>query len=163
MSMEYALSSEAIFYNRNISTLKYRLKKGTWREKMPVYAVYGCLLLLRMAEYGPGEKKRICSFSVPVLSICPLLQGSSQAWWGCGHAVLVYSWWVSSKMLTESSDCCTRLRTQSSCSSGICYLQLPFLFHRYFRLWISYRKKESFSYSQFQFQGKEHQTAKVWE
>lgn len=60
MSVEYALSPEGIFYNRNISALKYRLKQGTWREKMPVYAVYKCLLrLLTMAEDGPGEKKSL--------------------------------------------------------------------------------------------------------
>lgn len=52
MSVKCLLSSEAVFYNRNTITLKYRLKKRNMREKMPTCAVYGCLLLLlRMAEY----------------------------------------------------------------------------------------------------------------
>lgn len=79
MSVECALSSEDIFYNRKTSTLKQRFKKGTQREKMPVYAVSGCLLLLlRMAEYGPGEKKRICSLSLCIVHLS-LAAGSSQA------------------------------------------------------------------------------------
>lgn len=106
-------------------------------------AIYICLLLLRIDEYGPDEKESMCSFSLCLslaTGIFSSLMGMQSGW-----LVLVYSCLFSSKMITKSSCCHARLRTESSCPSGICYLQLPFLFHRYFRSW----KKDRFSYHQF--------------
>lgn len=73
MSLEYALSLEATSYNRN--TLKYGFKKEHKGRNACVCSVQ----LSSFAEYGAGEEKGLHSFSLPILSTCPLLQESPQA------------------------------------------------------------------------------------
>lgn len=142
-SFYYNVSGICVIIRSHILQQKYKrfkiqIKKWSMKgENACVCSVWMSSSAIKDGWIWSWCKKRICLFSLPVLSICLMLQGSSQASWRSGHPVFVYSWWFSSKMLTESSGCCARLRTESSGSSGFCYIQLPFLFHRYFRLWIS--------------------------
>lgn len=141
--VEYALLSEATLYNRNTNTLKYRLQNWAQREKMPytyVFCYRGWMNMVLMRKRLFVHSHSLYHPFVPCYRGLLKLDGVQPRW-----LVLVYSCLFSSKMITKSSCCGARLRTESSCPSGICYLQLPFLFHRYFRSWNKVFHTNSFN------------------